>query len=138
MSPLSPRAILLLLLGLAAVILAAGLRLARVEEHVRVDRDREALRRFYDDTQAELLRLDALYDEHLTALGYLALSRVPRNATTAEAFQIRVAAERLVGIRQFSLLTRGAKPSGDLHLLIAASPTERTPVPTFDAAHDNP
>ncbi len=46
MSSLTPRATLLLLLGLAAVILAGGLRLARTEESVRMDRDREALRRF--------------------------------------------------------------------------------------------
>jgi signal transduction histidine kinase len=137
MFPLSPRAILLLLLGLAVVILGAGVRLARVEERVRIDRDREALRRFSGDAQSELERLEALYERHLKDLGYLALARFPRNADSAEAFGIRHAAERLVGIRQFSLLERSGKPGSDLHLLIAASPTEHTPTPTFDATRDS-
>ena len=138
MSPLSPRATLLLLLGLAVVILGAGLRLARLEERVRVDRDREALRRFSSDAQVEMERLDALYERHLTDLGYLTLTRLPRNATAAEAFEIRHAAERLVGVRQYSLLMKGRKSGSDLHLLIAASPTERTPLPTFEAPRDKP
>jgi hypothetical protein len=134
MSSLSPRATLLLLLGLAVVILGAGLRLARVEERVRVDRDREALRRFTSGAQVELERLEALYERHLNDLGNLRLGRLPRNDIAApDTFKIRHAAERLVGVRQYSLLMKGGKPSSDLHLLIAASPVERTPLPTFDA-----
>jgi signal transduction histidine kinase len=137
MSPLSPRATLLLLLGLAVVILGAGLRLARVEERVRVNRDREALRRFASDAQIELERLEALYDQHLADLGYLTLLRLPRNAPGADTFPIRHAAGRWVGIRQYSLLTKGGKPGSDLHLLIAASPTEHTPLPTFAATRED-
>ena len=44
MPSLSPRTTLLLLFALAAVIFAAGLRVARVEESVRLDRNREPLR----------------------------------------------------------------------------------------------
>jgi signal transduction histidine kinase len=138
MSSLSPRAILLLLLGLAVVILGAGLRLARVEERVRVDRDREALRRFSSDAQVELERLEALYDRHLTDLGHLAAWRLPKKANDADAFEIRRVAGTLVGIRQFSLLVKGGKPGSDLHLLIAASPTEHTPLPAFEVPRDNP
>ena len=48
----TPRTTLILLLALAAFIFAAALRLARQEETVRLDRDREALRRFADSAQA--------------------------------------------------------------------------------------
>jgi signal transduction histidine kinase len=127
MSSLSPRATLLLLLGLAAIILAGGLRLARRQESVRVDRDREALRRFSGEVQLELQRLEALYENHLT--------RVARISKPNDAFEARRAAERIVGIRQFSLLHRDAKDAGsDLHVVITASPRERMPVPMFQAA----
>ncbi len=75
MPPLSPRTTLLLLLALAAVILGGGLWLARQEETVRVDRDREALRRFSGEVQAELQRLDALYKSHLARLARTAPNR---------------------------------------------------------------
>ena len=127
MSSLSPRATLLLLLGLAAILLAGGLRLARTQESVRVDRDREALRRFSGEVQFELQRLEALYDSHL--------ARVANVAKPNDAFEVRRAADRIVGIRQFSLLHREVKDaSADLHVLIAPSPRERTPVPMFRAA----
>ena len=137
MSSLSPRATLLLLLGLAAIILGAGLRLARQEELVRVDRDREALRRFSSDAQTELERLEALYERHLTELGYLTFSHFPRKDRSDGLRDPARRRDRLVGIRQFSLLHREAKDAGsDLHVIITASPRERTPVPAFEAPRD--
>jgi signal transduction histidine kinase len=125
MSSLSPRATLLLLLGLAAILLAGGLSLARQEERVRVDRDREPLRRFALETQSELQRLEALFESHL--------AQVARIAKPNDAFEVRRAAEQIVGIRQFSLLHRDPKEAdADLHVLVAASPRERTPMPMFE------
>ena len=96
MSSLSPRATLLLLLGLAAMILGGGLRLARQEESVRIDRDREALATLLAATcRSELQRLEALYESHLARL-----ARTLPN----DAFEIRREADRIVGVRQFSLL----------------------------------
>ncbi|WP_049975501.1 sensor histidine kinase [Chthoniobacter flavus] len=130
MSSLSPRATLLLLLGLAAVILAGGLRLARTEETIRVDRDREALRRLAGELQLELQRLETLYESHLTRLAQI--------VKPADAFEVRRAADRIVGVRQFSLLHRDAKDvGGDVHVLIAAAPREHTPVPMFDESSRN-
>jgi signal transduction histidine kinase len=128
MSSLSPRATLLLLLGLAAIILGAGLRLARQEELVRVDRDREALRRFSGDVQVELQRLEELYESHLQDLA--------RISKPNDAFEVRRAADRIVGIRQFSFLHpyHQARDDDDLHVLTTALARERTPVPVFDAA----
>lgn len=121
MPTLSPRITLLLLLGLAVVILGGGLRLARQEETVRIDRDREALRRFAGDTQAELQRLDNLYESHL--------SRLARTLPD-DAFVIRREADRIVGVRQFSLLRhRTARRADDVHVQISG----RTPMPAFAA-----
>ena len=123
MPSLSPRTTLLLLLGLAAVILGSGLWLARQEERVRVDRDREALRRFSGAAQAELQRLETLYENHLLRLARTA----PDQPGT-----VRLWAERIVGVRQFSLLGQSSdrkfKPE---HVQVASTPGERTPVPVF-------
>ncbi len=128
MSSLSPRAILLLLLGLATIILASGLGLARKEESVRMDRDREALRQFFAEVQVELHRLEALYEGHLT--------RLARLGKPNDAFEIRRAADRLIGIRQFSLLHREANDGADLHVLLTPSARERTPVPAFEPSRN--
>jgi signal transduction histidine kinase len=128
-SSLSPRATLLLLLGLAAIILAGGLRLARTEETVRMDRDREALRRFSGEMQSELQRLETLYESHLARLAQIMKPN--------DAFEVRLAADRIVGVRQFSLLHRDAKDAGnDLHVLVAAAPHERTPLPMFEPSRN--
>ena len=127
MSSLSPRAILLLLLGLALIVFASGLDLARTRESVRLDRDRAALRRFSGDVQFELQRLEALYESHL--------ARVAHVAKPNDAFQVRRDADRIVGIRQFSLLHREPKDAGaDEHVLVSVSARERTPLPMFDNA----
>ena len=123
MPALSPQTTLLLLLGLAAVILGGGLRLARQEENVRIDRDREALRRFAGDTQAELQRLDELYESHL--------SRLARTLPD-DPFAIRHEADRIVGVRQFSLLRRKpARGVEDVHVQLTPTAGARTPVPAF-------
>ena len=126
MPSLSPRSILLLLLGLAVVITVGGLRLARHEDTVRVDRDRAALRRAAEDVQTELRRLDELYESHLARLG---------RTLPADAFSIRREVDRIVGVRQFSLIRReGKSPAADLHVQVTLVPGERTPVPAFVAA----
>ena len=124
MFTLSPRATLLLLLGLAGVLLAGGLHLARQEERVRVDRDREALQRFSSEVQEELHRLEALYESHLVRL-----TRMPKPDNALEA---RLAAARIVGVRQFSLLKRDDK-AAPLHVQVMVRPGERTPIPAFAA-----
>ena len=121
----SPRTTLILLLALAAVIFAGALRLSRHEEAMRVDRDREALRRFADTVQPELQRLDALYESHLT--------RLARTSSNTDIFETRRAADRFVGIRQISFIhPRGSKVA-DVHVQVAPVANERTPVPTFTA-----
>ncbi len=117
MFSLSPRTTLLLLLCLAAVVLVGGARLARQEESVRLDRDRNSLQRFAGDAQAELQKLDALYTDHLATL--------TRRIAPESSFEIRRAADRLVGIQQVSFLRRGG---GDAHVQIYG---ERLPVPVL-------
>ncbi len=130
MPSLSPRATLLLLLALAAVIFVAGLRLARVEESVRIDRDREPLRRFSGEMQSELQRLDELYESHL--------DRFARTASMWDTFALRREAERIVGIRQWSVLHRVAAKKEDVHVQIVAVPGERTPRPMFTSPASPP
>ncbi len=118
MSPLSPRTTLLLLLGLAAILLAGGSRLARTQESVRMDRDREALRRFASEVQGELERLEALYDDHLIALFH--------STATDQKFDVRHDAGAIVGIQQVSMLTRGSTVQN--HFQVYGS---RLPVPVL-------
>ncbi len=125
MFSLSPRATLGLLIGLAGVLLASGLRLARQEESVRLDRDREPLQRFSGEVRAELQRLEALYESHL--------GRLARTPKPDDAFEVRRDADRIIGIRQYSLLHREAKGTQDLHVQLTTIPRERTPIPMFDA-----
>lgn len=117
MFSLSPRTTLLLLLTLAAVVLAGGVRLARQEESVRLDRDRSTLQRFAGDAQAELQKLDALYADHLSTLA--------RRFGPEQTFELRRAADRIVGIQQVSFLRRGGS---DAHVQIYG---ERLPVPVL-------
>lgn len=128
MSSLSPRTTLLLLLGLAAILLAGGSRLARTQESVRVDRDREALRRFYAELQEEIQRLESLYENHL--------QQIARIHKPNDAFEARSAADRIVGVRQYSLLHLDPKDGADLHVLVNASVRERTPTPMLDVARN--
>jgi len=117
MFSLSPRTTLLLLLSLAAIVLAGGGRLARQEESVRLDRDRSALQHFAGDAQAELQKLDALYADHLTTLA--------RRFGPEQTFELRRAADRIVGIQQVSFLRRGGS---DAHVQVYG---ERPPVPVL-------
>mgnify|MGYP000319850788 CR=1 FL=1 len=117
MFSLSPRTTLLLLLSLAAVVLVGGVRLARQEESVRLDRDRGALQRFAGDTQAELQKLETLYTDHLAALA--------RRFGPEQTFELRRAADRFVGIQQVSFLHRGGD---DAHMQVYG---ERLPVPVL-------
>ena len=123
MPPLSPRTTFLLLVGLAVVIFVGGLRLARQKEVVHLERDREAQRRFAVAAQAELQRLDELYESHLTRL-----ARTGPN----DAFEIRWEAARLIGIRQFSVLDRTRKAE-DINVQVTPKAGERTPTPAFQA-----
>jgi len=122
MSPLSPRTTLLLLLALSAILLGGGLRLARREEQVRVDRDRSALQRFAGDVQGELQRLEALYEDHLTELVH--------GFATDQPFDVRDAADRLVGVQQVSFLRFRWKD--DTHVQVYGS---RLPVPVLQLPH---
>jgi signal transduction histidine kinase len=110
MFSLRPHVSFLLLLALAAILFAGGLRLARQQESVRLDRDRASLRHFAGDIQLELERLEMLYEQHLTSLF--------RSYKTEEMFDVRRDADAIVGIQQVSMLTRGAANIGGEHTQI--------------------
>lgn len=88
---------LVLLLTVAAVILTGGSRLAHREQQVRVERDRESLRAFSGLMQAELRRLETLYENYL--------GRVAREIPSDDAFEVRRASDWLVGLQQISVLS---------------------------------
>jgi signal transduction histidine kinase len=125
MFSISPRTPLFLLFGLAFLITGAGLELARQRESVHIERDRESLRRFFREAQVELQRLEALYESHLSRL-----ARLPK---PGDAFEVRRAADRLIGVRQFSLLHRDAKfASADTHIRVGPTLKGYTPIPMFE------
>jgi signal transduction histidine kinase len=107
---LRPHITFLLLLSLAAILFAGGLRLARQRESVRLDRDRTSLRHFAGDLQVELERLEALYEDHLTALF--------RSYKTDRTFDVQRDADAIVGVMQVSFLTRGAANGAGDHVQI--------------------
>ncbi|MEI7946505.1 MAG: HAMP domain-containing sensor histidine kinase [bacterium] len=88
---------LVLLLTVAAVILTGGSRLAHREQQVRVERDRESLRAFSVLMQAELRRLETLYENYLR--------RITREIPSDDAFEVRRASDWLLGVQQISVLS---------------------------------
>jgi len=105
-----------------AVVVLGGTRLARREESIRIERDREALRRFFGDAEEKLQSLDTWYQEHLVRLA---------DSPSSEPFELRHEAELLVGVREFSLLHPVKSGITDTHLTIMRTPLERTPQPAF-------
>ncbi len=123
-----PRTTLILLLALAAVIFVGAL--SRQEETTRVDRDRDALRRFADGMQTELQRLEALYESHLT--------RLARTSSNTDVFETRRAADRFVGIPQISFIHPRKSKVADAHVQVSPVANERTPVPAFTPPRTGP
>jgi hypothetical protein len=123
----SPRKTLLLLWGTAAVVLIGGLLLARQEQQVRSDRDRAPLREFAAEAQAQLQRLEDLYQDHLVRLG---------RETVPDALETGRAADEIVGVLQVSLLPPGASGLPPFHTVVNASPDGPVPLPAFAAGPD--
>jgi hypothetical protein len=109
----SPRKTLLLLWGIAVVLLLGGVLLARQKTQVRCERNREALHRFAASAQAQLQRLEDLYQDHLARLG--------REATPNSSETGRMADE-IEGILQVSLLHPSIAALQDFHTWVNASP----------------
>lgn len=94
-----------------------GARQTRVEREVR---GRGALRRFSSDLQHELHRLERTYEADL--------ARLAGGALLNDRQEIWKQCDRLVGIRQFSLIHRAVERSLDLHVPLPMAPQ---PEPTF-------
>ena len=118
----SPRKTLLLLWGIAVVLLLGGVLLARQTKQVRCERNREGLHHFAAAAQAQLQRLEDLYQDHLTRLG--------REATPNSNETGRMADE-VEGILQVSLLHPSDAAMQDFHTLVNASPDGPPLLPTF-------
>ena len=121
----SPWLPLLLLSALALTLAIGGGRLARRVEKVRVERDDAALRGFEETLQAELARLEQLYERHAL--------RVARETLATDARDARASCEWLVGLRQFSLLhaRAPAETPKDFHAVVEARVGEILPVPAL-------
>jgi signal transduction histidine kinase len=124
---MTPRSVWLspLLLALIAIaIVAAGARLARQTESVRLPHDRQPLYTVEESLQKELTRLDALYERHLLNLA---------RHTNFPPSPPRDALAWLVGLRQFSLLhpVRSGENRPDFHLPVNTRMGERLPEPIF-------
>ena len=118
----SPRKTLLLLWGIAVIVLLGGVLLARQKRQVRCERNHEAVRHFTASAQAQLQRVEDLYQDHLARIG--------REATPNSKETGRMAQE-ITGILQVSLLHPSRAGLQDFHTIVNASPDGPTPLPTF-------
>jgi signal transduction histidine kinase len=118
----SPRKTLLLLWGIAVVVLIGGVLLARQEKQIRSERNHDALRNFAAAAQAQLQRLEDLYEDRLALLGQQA---------TPDSKQTGRTADETMGILQVSLLYPSRLGLQDDHTLVNASPDGPPPLPTF-------
>src|SRR4051812_24015698 len=112
MSKNQPILVFAAVLACAAAVLAASFRLARHEEVDRIGRDRGALRQFGAQWQDELRRLERTYEGHLT--------RLARGAPLNDGGAIVAAADRVIGVRQFSIVHRAADRFLDQHFPIGS------------------
>jgi len=120
--------ILLLLLGALAVAIAVtGARVARQTEVVRVERGREPLRHFEDTLQPELVRLEALYEQHVR--------QIARGPISKDERAVRTACGWLVGLKQYSVIHYGTTDP-DFHIAVEARINERIPEPVFSDVRD--
>jgi signal transduction histidine kinase len=118
----SPRKTLLLLWGIAVIVLLGGVLLARQERQVRCERNHEALHHFTASVQAQLQRLEDLFQDHLARIG--------REATPNSKETGRMA-QNITGILQVSLLLPSRAGLQDFHAIVSASPDGPTPLPIF-------
>ena len=118
----SPRKTLLLLWGIAVVVLLGGVLLARQKRQVRTERNHQAVRHFAGSAQAQLQRLDDLFQDHLARIGREA---TPNSKETGRA------AHEITGILQVSLLHPSRAGLQDFHTIVSASPDGPSPLPTF-------
>lgn len=122
-----PRLTFVLLLLAAAGVLAGGVGMARRTEVIRVERDREPLKALAARLQAEVSRLEALYDSHLRSLA--------AQGSLGDGFALKTEAERLIGVRQVSALPTGG--GSEAHVKIGDGPTA-VPVPVLRADRNLP
>ena len=125
MSRLSPKATLAILLCAAAMLLVIGTSLARREQVTPQDRDRGAARRFANELQDELHRLERLYDSKL--------ARLARSVPLEDKQAIWRACDEVVGVRQFSVIHRVPDHGLDWHLAVEPPQGVAWPEPTFTA-----
>lgn len=114
MAPLRQHVFVAVLVASALAILGASFAVARQTQIVRVERNREPLRRFASEFQRELHRLERNYESHL--------SRVARGAVAGDRDSIWRACDQVIGVSQFSLLHRPAEHALDLHVPISVAP----------------
>ncbi len=119
-----PQLTLALLLAVAACVVLGGAWLARRAETVRVPRDRAPLREFAATIEEQAQQLEELYASHLRAIA----DRVDlRNAAGS-----REACERIIGIRQLSVLHATGDSAADQHVLaMKPPPGEKWPEPAL-------
>ena len=120
---LSPGATLAVLLTAAAALLVIGIGVARQETSVRLERDRAPARRFCDDLQHELHRLERTYEGRL--------QRLARTVPLVDRQEIWRACDQIVGVRQWSLIHSARDHALDWHLPIETSPAALLPEPTL-------
>lgn len=125
MSRLSPNVTFAVLLFAALALLAVGLSVGRREQTVRVERDREPAKRFSDNLQQELHRLERLYETRLM--------RICRTVPLDDKQAIWKACDQLTGVRQFSLIHNASDAAFDWHLPIDPAGEGRWPEPTLKA-----
>jgi signal transduction histidine kinase len=120
MSRYRPTFILVFVLLAAVGVLVGGVLMARRTEVLREERDRDPLKALASSFQAEVSRLEELYNTHLRALAV--------QAGLGDSFELKSEAERVIGVRQVSMLPLGG--GNEVHTRIGVQST-RVPVPVL-------
>ncbi len=118
-----PHLLLGLLLAGAVGVLVAGFLAAERKETEVVPRDRGALTDLAVYLAGELRMLDELYTSHLKELA--------GETSLREDFAIKKRCEEIVGIAQFSILSRAPDGRRDRHLKVRDWTEPRAPAPSF-------
>ncbi len=124
MTPVVSRLPLVLLLLAAGCILGGGVVLSRREQTVRTPREREPLRQQAAALQKELLRLEALHQNHLRDLCL--------RLAMGESVRTQQECENIVGVVACTFLPRN-RTRAEEHVRVGRGPAGAYPTPTFEA-----
>jgi signal transduction histidine kinase len=124
---ISPRAILVITLALAAAVFIGGFCLAKRDEQVHVAGNRKPIRALGEEMENASAQLQLLYEKDLRHLASRTLN------WSDDPPKISELCDSLVGVVQWSLLHATPGRGGEQHVAVDPASTVQWPRPTFQA-----